>query len=430
MKNKIIIIGAGADKTKGIEMPLANELITELIHFCENDGKIISDSIKKQIQYFRFTFKHFLNKEVDVILNSEWKTDDDTLYELVKNIDKNKGTQRTKIFLSMYKKLNNIKKQNYIDDDIVKNLNDFFSDKINIEITDEWVIDLKQIGFSDAFKQFFRLILQESINLKKRSELEGDIELYNLILRYYFDFESMLVESFIGFYTKKTVHIKRYLYISWMLWSYFCFKETKTRFSDDNVPFYSNIPKDWDMITFNYTSFAAQVNKNALYFHGSLREYIRLDNRNIININISNFKSVENIKCFLEHNIRQNFEDKIFYIPSIIPPLKIKPVLATKFLDVWSKSRELIKKSEEIIIVGYSFATADEHINDILREFKYKKITIIGPYIERLMGVLEDIYSKGPKYYSRIYIQDKEAFICDNITLIKSNADEIDYEKL
>lgn len=430
MKNKIIIIGAGVDKTKGIEMPLANELITELIKFSENEGKIISDLIKRQIQNFRFTFKHFLNKEVDIILNSEWKTDDENLYNLIKDIDKVQGTERTRLFLHMLKKLNNIKRENYIDDDVIKDLNEFFNDKLHYEISDEWVIDLRQIGFSDGFKQFFKLILQESINLKKRSGLEGDEELYNLILSHYFDFESILVESFIGFYTQKSADIKKYLYISWMLWAYFCYKETLIEFSDDNIPFYSKIPKNWNMITFNYTSFAARINKNTLYFHGSLKEYIRLDNRNIINTNYLNFKDIQSIKLFLEHNIKQNFEEKIFFIPSIIPPLKIKPVIATKFLEVWSKSRYLIKNSEEIVIVGYSFAAADEHINDILREFKHKKITIIGPYIEKLMGILENIYSKGPKYYSSISIQDKEAFICDNVTLIKSYADEINYNKI
>lgn len=47
MGNTVLIVGAGVEKTKGLNMPLANELITELIKFTENQGKQVSECLRK-----------------------------------------------------------------------------------------------------------------------------------------------------------------------------------------------------------------------------------------------------------------------------------------------------------------------------------------------------------------------------------------------
>lgn len=38
--------------------------------------------------------------------------------------------------------------------------------------------------------------------------------------------------------------------------------------------------KDCQIITFNYTSYASQASPTALYFHGSLKEYVDVENKN------------------------------------------------------------------------------------------------------------------------------------------------------
>lgn len=38
--------------------------------------------------------------------------------------------------------------------------------------------------------------------------------------------------------------------------------------------------KDCQVITFNYTSYASQASPTALYFHGSLKEYVDVENKN------------------------------------------------------------------------------------------------------------------------------------------------------
>ncbi len=40
-ENKVLVIGDGVDKTQGIDMPLAAQLLPELAKFAEEDGKEI-----------------------------------------------------------------------------------------------------------------------------------------------------------------------------------------------------------------------------------------------------------------------------------------------------------------------------------------------------------------------------------------------------
>ena len=55
-------------------------------------------------------------------------------------------------------------------------------------------------------------------------------------------------------------------------------------------------------------------------------------------------------------------------IPSVVPPTTFKPVLSREQLRVWAKADEALAQADAVVIVGYSFAQADEHFNDLLRK--------------------------------------------------------------
>lgn len=426
---KVVVIGAGVDKSEGINMPLANQLIIELVKFTENEGKLISEAVKKQVPGMRFSFKSFVKTGIDSILESDTQEYTAKLVEKVDVLSKKYDTDRIKLFMAISSKLNNIKSGNFIDDDTIDIIKNIFSEEELPDITENSLLDLKFFTFTDLFKKVIGRLLEESIGLKQRSEEDGDNELYNLLLNEYLDFEKLLVDTFIGFYTKKKSDIKKYIYISWMLWAYLCWKEKRISASLDELPVYSCIPQDWSIITFNYTSFARKCNPNALYFHGSLNEYIRLDNRNILPISLGSLKTTDDIKSFLE-GINHDIDKEIYFIPSIIPPLKLKPVISTNFLERWYKGKMLIEESDELIVVGYSFASADEHINDILRQYKSKKVTIINPAYKKLIPMLRNIYRVMEDDFTETTIQGKKALVLDDITIIGANADEIDFTKL
>ena len=234
------------------------------------------------------------------------------------------------------------------------------------------------------------------------------------------------LKHFIGFYNENESEIKKYLYISWTLWAFLVYKERKV---GSPIPFYSSINKANKVITFNYTSFANQTFGEVTHFHGDLKKYIRLDNRNQIEIdNYTSFDIVEFIKDIIGSNI--DFENKRFVIPSIIPPLKLKPVLSNEYINIWYHTVETIRNSEKIIIVGYSFNYADEHFNDLIRNNRNKKICIIDPFAETVIKNLERIFSHRLSDYTKSRIQEKETFQNSNLKIIKAYANDININEI
>jgi hypothetical protein len=240
------------------------------------------------------------------------------------------------------------------------------------------------------------------------------------------DFENLLLKHFIGFYNESETDIKKYLYISWTLWAFLVYKEQQV---NDPIPFYSKIFKADNVITFNYTSLAHRTFKEVSYFHGDLRKYIRIDNRN--QIVIDDYENIDIVQ-FLGETVKQNidFENKTFVIPSIIPPLKLKPVLSNEYIDIWYHSVETIRKASNIIVVGYSFNYSDEHFNDLIRKNKDKNVCIIDPYPENIIKNLERIFSYRKTDYTNSTIQKKKAYQAEKLIVIEAYASEIDIDKI
>ncbi|KHO61995.1 hypothetical protein THYS13_00250 [Thermoanaerobacter sp. YS13] len=258
MGNTVLIVGAGVEKTKGLNMPLANELITELIKFTENQGKQVSECLRKKLPNVRFSFRSLVKEDMDSILHSEPEKND-KLTKRLENLKNSGETLRIKLLYKILTQLSSIKKGNYIDEETINIIKDLFTEEDIIDLTDNNLLDLKYFTFSDAFRKILIRLLEESIGLKPKSNESTDEALYNLLMEEFLDFEKLLVNTFIGFYTKKKSDIKKYIYISWILWSYFVWRELTTKIDIGEIPFYSTIPDEWAVITFNYTSFLSKA---------------------------------------------------------------------------------------------------------------------------------------------------------------------------
>ena len=102
-----------------------------------------------------------------------------------------------------------------------------------------------------------------------------------------------------------------------------------------SLPFYGKLPTDIDAVTLNYTTFLRKaLPQSTICFHGGLDEYVRMDTRQLIPI--ENIETLD-IVTFIKESVRPNIhlEGSVFnqhkhVIPSLIPPLKLKPVLSQK----------------------------------------------------------------------------------------------------
>lgn len=421
--SNLLIIGAGVEKTEGIDMPLANELVPQIREFIYNDdiGKNVDLELRKIIKGLRFNYDDFVKKAVDKLASDFRKEVNQILIQIKYVVENDTSLNEehknlAKIVISLLEKIQKLQEDVVLDDETAELINSVFTD---ISVTDENIIDLGKLTFTDTFDLVMKKVLEVSIR-------EPNHPVLKYVYKNLMDFENLLLKHFIGFYNENESEIKKYLYISWTLWAFLVYKERKV---GSPIPFYSSINKANKVITFNYTSFANQTFGEVTHFHGDLKKYIRLDNRNQIEIdNYTSFDIVEFIKDIIGSNI--DFENKRFVIPSIIPPLKLKPVLSNEYINIWYHAVETIRNSEKIIIVGYSFNYADEHFNDLIRNNRNKKICIIDPFAETVIKNLERIFSHRLSDYTKSRIQEKETFQNSNLKIIKAYANDININEI
>lgn len=423
MMSNLLILGAGVEKTVGIDMPLANDLVPQIRDFIYNNetGKQVDAALRVIIKGLRFNYDDFVKKAVDKLASDFRKEVNQILVQITEVVQfDNTLTQEqldlSRIVVSLLEKIQKLQEDVVLDEDTAELISNVFTD---ISVTDENIIDLGKLTFTDTFDLVMKKVLELSIREPNHPVLK---HVYKNLM----DFENLLLKHFIGFYNENETEIKKYLYISWSLWAFLVFKERNV---SKPIPFYCSISNTTKVITFNYTSLAFQTFSDVTYFHGDLRKYIRLDNRNQIDIDdYENVDIVQFIKDIVSSNTA--FETKRFVIPSIIPPLKLKPVLSNEYIDIWFHAVETIRNSSKIIIAGYSFNYADEHFNDLIRKNKDKKICIIDPNAENVIKNLERIFSHRISDYTKSKVQEREAFQNGKLKIIKAYAHEINIDDL
>jgi len=428
MSKTVIICGAGVDKSSGLDFPLATELVPQIEQYLETDeGKKIDKALRKILPGLRFSYDKFIKNAIDKLSN-EFRGQ---VAAIVKNIDKEIEKEEVaeddkklgKLINALLKKIQKLQKDVKMDNETEELIKAVFGEDIGT-IDDENIIELPKLTFSEIFNTVMRKIFEQSLHEPQNPILKHVSS--NLM-----DFERLLMDNFIGFYTNSAPQMKNYMYLSWTLWAYLKNKENAIlgSISEQELPFYSVLPEDWHMVTLNYTSFAKIRDNHSLYFHGNLSEFVRMKDRQLCSIdNHSKICISEFIEKIVGENT--NFPKKKTpncVIPSIIPPLKMKPVLSNAFIEIWYNAKKVITGATKIIVAGYSFNYADEHFNDIIRNNKDKDILIVDPYAESVVSNLENIFSYRMDNYVKNKVQGKSSYSKDNLKIIKASATEIDW---
>ena len=425
----VVICGAGVDKSDGIDMPLASELVPRIRDFLKTDeGLLIHQALRDILPNLHFSYDKFIKDAVDKLSNefrgqvaiivsrieAQLKSDE------LSDPDRKIGALIVALFTKIQKLQENVR----LDEETEKLINEVFGEEIKVE--DDNIIDLPKLTFTDIFSTVMRKIFERSLD-------EPNHPILKHVRGNLMDFERLLLDNFIGFYTNTNSQVKNYMYLSWTLWAFLKHREIST-INNGQVPFYSVLPDDWTMITLNYTSFARKQfgDERALYFHGDLSSFIRMRDRQLIPID--NYEQVE-IPTFIKDTVGPNtiFEKNktpTCVVPSIVPPLKMKPVLSNAFIEIWYRSMEAISQAKKIVIVGYSFNYADEHFNDLIRRYKEKEILVVDPYAENVRDNLRNIFSHNAEDYVTSQFQGKQCFCKDGLKIVKAKATEIAWDSI
>lgn len=441
MNDKLLIIGAGVDRTKGIDFPLANTLMAEIATFAKTDGKDLDDMLRSILPNLRFTFATLISRSIERITTREVH-EQRALIERLNNVlntlsgsdSDGKMRKHGMLLVKLFDKLATVAENAALDDEITNLIKDVFGEQAEEYLEDDSIIDISKMSLSETFKQVLKQTLRLSLNKehhKIASVLGADM----------LNIENLLVEKFLGFYNNKPAEIKNYIYISWMMWAYLVYleKEVYAKYSDSSIPFYCNVPKEYKAITLNYTSFIEKIlgQQNVLYFHGGLNEYVRMDRRELNDID--DFDNID-IKTFFNTEIRSNTkisdipsERQKHIIPALVPPLRIKPILSSRYIEIWHQASEWIKEASKIIIIGYSFNSADDHFNDILRQNQNgKTIYIVAPDIhnDNYLQSFSQIFGVSPKEWTETHKFGFSAKKYNDVYLLAAYADQIDFSKI
>ena len=438
----LLITGAGVDRSKGIDFPLANTLLGGITGFLTTEeGKRIDEVLREMLPNMRFSFNSMIKTAVDKIVTR----DQDEQRKMVKRVQEaikglnedDKIHKHGMLIIRLFNKLVAIAENSNLDEDIENLIREVFPNKADVLIDSDSILDIHKLSLSDTFKEVLKITLRLGLEGKSHAVAEAlGAEMLNI--------ELLLIEKFLGFYNNKSADIKSYIYISWVLWAYLVFKqkevlEALSKKRNAKMPFYGNLPTSLRAITLNYTSFLEnQLGKeNVIYFHGGLAEYVRMDTRELLEIENLNKLNLEDfLSSIIKPSIdvtNNNIEEQIHIIPSLVPPLRLKPILSYKYIELWAKASEWVQEAEHIVIVGYSFNSADEHFNDILRNLHpNKKIDIIDPgaTTDHFKGRIEKIFGTPANQFVKNLVQGKTALKKGSIRLIEAIATDIDIDKL
>lgn len=430
----LLITGAGVDRTAGIDFPLANTLLADVTRYLDGTGKGVDAALREMLPGMRFSFNRMIARAVDKIATRE-PHEQKAMVQRVQDVIKNLPPEKVQIqkhgelIIRLFNKLATIAEQSQLDEETEALIREVFPKDADDLIDSDSILDIHKLSLSDTFKTVLKRTLKMGL-AGDRHEVAAALgaDMLNV--------ETLLIEKFLGFYNDKPADIKNYLYISWALWAYLVAKQNEVLVQHQNksLPFYGGLPKKVRAVTLNYTAFLQHHLgvEQTLYFHGGLAEYVRMDTRDLLPVeNIHKCDPETFIREYVATNVDVSCEDlrqQKHVIPALVPPLRLKPILSHRYIELWAKASDWVKEANHIVVVGYSFNNADEHFNDILRNYPGRRVDIVVPEATtpEFVARMEKVFGTSVNQYSKVKVNGRDALQAKKVRLIPARAGEID----
>ncbi len=428
----VVVLGAGVDATLGF--PTSSCLIPRIVEFLETEeGKLIDATLRKAIGSVRFHFDKFVSNAIDRLakdLDKELLTICSNISDELEHNTSLIDEQRKlgDLIFRLFRKIIDIKAGATIDAEIEILIEEVFGTVVK----DDTIIDFNHLNYTDTFKNIIIEILQKSMHENANPILR---HVYKNIL----DIEQPLSRYFYGFYTGQVSYVRDYLYISWILWAYLVNEELKRISGEADEADEAPIPgiyaqlrdKDCQVVTFNYTSYARKASSTALYFHGSLMEYVDVENKNDFLLDdLEHINLPEFFKDKLSAEICFDADHRSMPIPSFLPPLKLQPIISKRYIDIWYHASQLMARASKIVILGCSFTAADNYFCDILRDNHDAELIIIDKDIETVSRNVCNILQLAPNRYTRQLVNGKEQRKYNNrVTIVEADLSDVNLDE-
>lgn len=422
----VVVLGAGVDTAAGFPNPCS--LVPKITEWLETDeGKAVDAALRKLLKGLRFSYAKFVDNAIERLAHDLDRERETICSRITRELEQNdhldEGQRKMgQLIVRLFHKITEVKDGAAIDEET----EELIREVTGIDPTEETIIDFSHVNYTKTFEDIVKYILQTSLH---------DTE--NPILRHVYtnllDIGQLLAQHFYGFFTNKPSEIKTYLYIAWTLWAYLVHEE-QTVVSDtgieDSLPIYGHLngKEQVQVITFNYTTLAANASPSTIYFNGNLTDYVDIENKN--DLQVDDIHGIDLVRFFqdrLSEELSLEGDRLAIPIPSFMPPLKLKPVISGKYVTTWYRTAEALAHAERILILGHSLHGGDAFFNDILRANRKAEIIIIDRDLETACKDVCATFQQPINRYTSLMVQGHPARKYDNrITVIGASLEMID----
>ena len=422
----VVVLGAGVDTAAGFSNPCS--LVPKITEWLETDeGKAVDAALRKLLKGLRFSYAKFVDNAIERLAHDLDRERETICSRVTRELEQNdrldEGQRKMGLLIvRLFHIITEVKDGAAIDEET----EELIREVSGIDPTEETIIDFSHVNYTKTFEDIVKYILQTSLH---------DTE--NPILRHVYtnllDIGQLLAQHFYGFFTNKPSEIKTYLYIAWTLWAYLVHEE-QTVVSDtgieDSLPIYGQLngKEQVQIITFNYTTLAANASPSTIYFNGNLTDYVDIENKN--DLLVDDIHAIDLVRFFqdrLSEELSLEGDRLAIPIPSFMPPLKLKPVISGKYVTTWYRTAEALAHAERILILGHSLHGGDAFFNDMLRANRHAEIIIIDRDLETACKDVCATFQQPINRYTYLTLQSHPARKYDNrITVIGASMEKID----
>lgn len=201
MKDHLLILGAGVDRTTGIDFPLANTLLADVTRYLDGPGKTVDDALRKMLPGLRFSFNHMIARAVDKIAAREaheQKAMVQRVQEAIATLpaDKLDVRKHGELIIRLFNKLATIAENSQLDDKTTALIREVFPKDADDLIDSDSILDIHKLSLSDTFKTVLKRTLKLGLS-GDRHEVAAALgaDMLNI--------ETLLIEKFLGFYNDK-----------------------------------------------------------------------------------------------------------------------------------------------------------------------------------------------------------------------------------
>ena len=381
----VFVLGAGMEMGKDIGLCSAEMLPIEIMRFINSapDKKVDNEGseqyptnvLKKNVETVE-SFESIITKRFDKMFQNR-----DRLAEKVTKVKaKYPENDYAEFFSLLIAKIEDVTQPNNEIETVYNRIRNRNGVE-NLDPNPGHLIDVERLSFSQGWTEIIRSIVRSFVKGNQNFS-EEDNECLCEFVKGVVDYDRLLTDNYIGFYSgDNKASSNRYRYLSWLLWCYLANLDKRINHKET---IYSRVldfvNSETSFVTMNYSTFLDRALKEngldePIHFHGDLTSYI------------VKWKE-EEMSTYYDNDISNLLSNWIpigSAIPSMMPPLTIKPLISDKYLERWVKVKNLIDAADRIIVVGYSFSSNDNHFNNLIYNAegsKNKSIVVVNPSVK------------------------------------------------